>query len=108
VTNGTVSAANFSVGGIGGGEGGEGAGAGTCVAVAGGGGAGDARSGLDGAGVAGVEAVTLAVSGFSTLLKYKNPPTPIAAIHTRVTATGHIQFGIAAAAAGFFLTCGVV
>ena len=31
------------------------------------------------------------------LVKYRKPPTPIATRHTSVTATGHIQFGAAAA-----------
>lgn len=117
VTNGTVSAANFSAGGIGGTEGGGGGGGGAAtVGVAGSGaagtgagaagvGAGEAE--VDGAGDGAdvVEAIFVA-PGFSTLLKYKNPPTPIAARHTSVAATGQTQLGIAAAA-GFFLSCGI-
>src|SRR4051794_36444286 len=45
---------------------------------------------------------------FSSLVKYRKPPTPIAVRQTTVTATGHIQFGCPCpeTLAGF-LTCGV-
>src|SRR5437879_2241663 len=43
----------------------------------------------------------------SSLVKYRNPPTPIAARQTSVTAAGHIQLGDPATALAGFLTCGV-
>jgi hypothetical protein len=110
VTNGTVSAANFSLGGIGGGEGAvtvgaTGSGATGTRAGAEGGGTGEAEGDGVGDGVDAGEAIFVA-PGFSTLLKYKNPTTPIAAKQTSTKAAGHIQFGIGAAAAGFFFSCG--
>ena len=43
----------------------------------------------------------------SSVVKYRKPPTPMAARQISVTATGHIQFGDAAAGLTGFLTCGV-
>src|SRR5438477_12118794 len=96
LTNGIVSAANFSLEAIGGGEGG---GAAT-VFVDAGAGAETAEGARAGAALL-LEAPD--PSCFSSLVKYRKPPTPMATIHT--AATGHIQFGVTAAAAGFF-NCG--
>ncbi len=74
----------------------------------------DAAGGTETAGT-GIAATTLPVGGasfgrfaISILVKYRNPPTPIAAMQTIVTASGHIQAGEAVLdlAAGF-LTCGL-
>src|SRR3954452_22492462 len=115
LTNGIVSAANCSLDVIGCGEtgcgetaGGDGvsgdgakaavvaAGAGVAVADAGGG-----RAGLMLA-----EDAVFVPSGISSSVKYRNPPTPMATRHTTVADNGHIQFGVAAAPAAFFFTCG--
>src|SRR5258708_4194389 len=115
-TKGTVSATNFSPDGAGGGEGGGAAladvGAGEGVArgdgVAGGGddasgegdagGDGDTDGDVDGDG----DGATLLLAndcfeppGISILVKYRKPPTPMAARHTTITTTGHIQLGAA-------------
>src|SRR5436305_387057 len=118
--NGIDAAANFSPEAIGGAEGAGGIGAAaaevgvdvgvgvtTCVGMADGAGAGLAM--LLAAGVV-VDAEVDAVLGIdvSSLVKYRNPPTPIAARQTSVTAAGHIQpGGPEACALTGFLTCGV-
>src|SRR6266700_2268616 len=113
--NGVVSTANFSLEASGGGDAaGGGAGTATCGAEVGveAGAAVATCVGLaDGAGTG--PALSLAIdvtlgADVSSLVKYRNPPTPIAERLTSVTATGHIQFGGPeyCAFAGF-LTCGV-
>jgi hypothetical protein len=97
LTNGTVSAANFSPAGVRGGEA-DGAIVGAATGVAGGEGVAAARWKA--------AASRLDPSRISILVKYRKPATPIATKHTTVTATGHIQFGPAGAAGGF-LNCGV-
>ena len=111
----TDAAANFSPEAIGGAEGAGGIGAAaaevgvdvgvgvtTCVGMADGAGAGLAM--LLAAGVVVDAALGIDVS---SLVKYRNPPTPIAARQTSVTAAGHIQLGDPATALAGFLTCGV-
>src|SRR5215468_4134749 len=106
--NGTLSIANFSFVGIGGGPGGGafavcdelGAGLGLALgaALADGGGAALAVSVAD---------ATCFVAGVSSsLVKYRNPATPIATIETTPTTSGHIQFGPAASFGWGFLICG--
>jgi len=74
-------------------------------------GAGVAAGATDGEGV---EAASLLAgddpfepAGISSLARYRKPPTPIATRQTTITASGHIQFGVAAALAGFFFNCGM-
>src|SRR6266702_1546913 len=85
LTNGIVSAANFSLEAIGGGEGA------ATVFVGAGAGAETAEGARAGAALL-LEAPD--PSCFSSLVKYRKPPTPMATIHT--AATGHIQFGVTA------------
>src|SRR5262245_39906085 len=42
----------------------------------------------------------------SSLVRYRKPPTPIAAMQTTATASGHIQFNAAVAFTAGFLNCG--
>ena len=102
---GTVSTANFSLEGIGGGEGG----GGDAGAAAFGAGAGVGVADGEGAGTASLLAADGAFDPpeISILVKYRNPPTPMATRQITITTTGHIQFGAAAAAAGFFFNCGI-
>ena len=110
VTNGMVSAANFSPDGAGEGDGG-GSGAAVVAATAG------VEVGVDAEVVRGdgidVTWLLAAAASFSSLrnsnfVKYRNPPTPMATRHTIVTASGHIQFGLAAGGGeSGFLVCGV-
>src|SRR5260370_30088062 len=104
-TNGTVSAANFSPGGIGGGEGG---GGGPAFAKVGDG-AGVAEGEGAGATLLLAEGDPLDPTGISSLVKYRNPATPMPTRDTTVAANGHIQFGVAEAGTGggFFFNCGV-
>src|SRR5882757_6374411 len=54
------------------------------------------------------EAGPLSPPGISSLVKYRNPATPMATREITVAAKGHIQFGVAeAAAVGGFFSCGV-
>src|SRR6266704_3482348 len=103
LTNGTVSAANFSLEGIGAGAGG---GAGAAVF-----GAGVAAGATDGEGAGAASLLAdddpFEPAGISSLARYRKPPTPIATRQTTTTASGHIQFGVAVALAGFFVTCGM-
>ena len=108
-TNGTVSATSFSPDGTGGGAGdgaalaevGAGAGVGDGdVDASGDGVAGDAAG--DGATDGGGDGATLLLAndcfspaGISILVKYRKPPTPMAARHTTITTAGHIQLGAA-------------
>src|SRR6266702_4503898 len=103
LTNGTVSAANFSLEGIG-----AGAGGGDGAAVFGAGVAAGATDG-EGAGAASLLADDdpFEPAGVSSLARYRKPPTPIATRQTTITASGHIQFGVAVALAGFFFNCGM-
>ncbi len=105
LTNGTVSAANLSLEGIGGGAD---AGGGAGAAVFGAGVAAGATDG-EGAGAASFLADDdlFEPAGVSSLARYGKPPTPIATRQTTITASGHIQFGAAVALAGFFFTCGM-
>src|SRR5450631_435172 len=98
---GTLSAGNFSPE-AGGGET-EGA-----VAVFAGGVAAAGVDDADGVGAAILlaEDEALVPPGNSSLVKYKNPPTPMPTIHTTATARGHIQFATVREGGGFF-TCGV-
>src|ERR1700675_98232 len=104
-TNGTVSATSFSPDGTGGGavdgaalaEVGAGAGVGDGdVDASGDGAAGNGAT--DGSG----DGATLLLAndcfspaGISILVKYRKPPTPMAARHTTITTAGHIQLGAA-------------
>src|SRR6266849_3517244 len=105
LTNGTVSAANLSPKGIGGGEG-AGGGAGTAAF-----GAAVAAGATDGEGVGAASLLTedelFGPPGISSLARYRKPPTPIATRQTTITASGHIQFGVAAAPTGFFFNFGL-
>src|SRR3979411_3057306 len=107
--NGTVSATNFSLGGIGGGEGWGGGGGGGSALAKIGAGEGVADGEGAGAGLLLAEGDCLDPIGISSLVKYRNPATPMATRDTTVTANGHIQFGVAEAGTGggFFLNCGV-
>src|SRR5216684_4922048 len=105
LTNGTVSAANLSPKGIGGGEE-AGGGAGAAAF-----GAGVAAGATDGGGVGAASLLAdddpFEPAGISSLARYRKPPTPIATRQTTITASGHIQFGVAVALAGFFFNCGM-
>src|SRR5712664_1754226 len=105
LTNGTVSAANFSLEGIGGGKGGGGA-AGVAAF-----GAGKGAGATDGEGVGATSLLAedgpFGPPGVCRLARYRKPPTPIATRQTTITASGHIQFGVAAALAGFFFNFGM-
>src|SRR6266849_2699729 len=102
LTNGTVSATNFSLEGIGGGGGAAGAAAF---------GAGEGAGATDGEGVGAASLLAedgpFGPPGVSRLARYRKPPTPIATRQTTITASGHIQFGVAAALAGFFFNFGM-
>src|SRR5882672_5504452 len=104
LTNGTVSAANFSLEGCGG-EGGGGV-AGAAVF-----GAGEGAGATDGEGVGAASLLAedgpFGPPGVSRLARYRKPPTPTATRQTTITASGHIQFGVAAALAGFFFNFGM-
>jgi hypothetical protein len=102
LTNGTVSAANFSLKGPDGDA--DGGGAGEAVV-----GTGDAIGASDGEDIAAMSLLAgvdpLEPSGIFILAKYRKPPTPIATIHT--TAAGHIQLGVVAAPEDLFFTFGI-
>ena len=103
-----MSAANFSLDGIGGGGSGGGNAAFPAVGVGAGAGVADGEGG----GVALLLAVDepLDPPGSSILVKYRKPLTPMAARHTTVTANGHIQFGVAdtgSGSGGGLFNCGV-
>src|SRR6478752_10104423 len=94
LTNGTDAAANFSPGAIVGGEAAAAFdatfGAGASVAA----GVGSAGVATDGAGAGLVPLLAVDVdfgAEVSSLVKYRKPPTPMAARQTSVAATGHIQ-----------------
>src|ERR1700719_4093604 len=100
-TNGTVSGTNFSPDGIGGGEGGGAAFADVAAGV------GVADGDAAGAGTLLAEDEPFEATGISSLVKYRKPPTPMAARHTTATTKGHIQAGAAwAGGSAFFFTCG--
>src|ERR1700682_477900 len=105
LTNGTVSATNFSFEGIGGGKG-DGGAAGAAAF-----GTGEAAGATDGEGVGAASLLAedgpFDPPGVSSRARYRKPPTPIATRQTTITASGHIQFGAAAALAGFFFNCGM-
>src|SRR5882724_2045512 len=108
-TNGVVSTANFSLEGIGGGEGAGGGGAASAftAGVAVGIGVATCAGAADGAGVRLVLSLAVDVplgADVLSVVKYRKPPTPIAARQTSVTATGHIQLGAAEAGLTGFLT----
>src|ERR1700687_325250 len=102
-TNGTVSAASLSPGGVGAGEG---RGEGSAFADVG---AGVAGGEGVGATLLLAEGCPLDSPGSSSLVKYRNPATPMPTRDTTVAAKGHIQFGLGAVwtAGGFFFNCGV-
>ena len=62
----------------------------------------------DGNGAAGVAAVSFDPFAISILVKYRNPPTPIATRQTTNTTAGHSQLGPTAGFAVGFLTCGAL